>query len=696
MADPATKKTAQKPSRSEKIRNIGIAAHIDAGKTTLSERILFYSGRIRALHEVHEGLATMDYLPQEQERGITITSAVTSIPWKGYELHLIDTPGHVDFTVEVERSLRVLDGMIAVFDGVEGVEPQSETVWSQADRYKVPRLAFINKLDRVGADFVRSVESIHQKLGAKPIPVQLPVGLEDKFRGVLDLIDLKLLTFAESDQGSTVDAKEIPAELAGEAQAGRERLIELLADVDDAVAEAFLEGKELSADELRAGLRRVTLSNRAVPTLCGSALKNKGVQPLLDAVVAYLPSPLDVPPIAGTHPKTGEELSRPPEPAAPFCALAFKVQRFEGRKLTLFRIYSGKIREGDDVYNPRLKKREKISRMFSLHAQQRDKKESAEAGEIVAAMGLKETTTGDTICSEGAPIVLESIAFREPVISFAVEPESQRDEEKLLESLGAACEEDPTLKLKRDPDTGQILLAGMGELHLEVVLDRITRDSDLKVRAGRPQVVLRETVTRTARGHGLFERQIEDEMLYAEVEVEVAPRGRNEGVTHEQALPPASGPQDSGWVPQSLARAAFEGIKEASGAGAMGYPLVDTAVRLVGVRYREKETTVPAVRSAAAEALHKALRDAAPSLLEPIVEVSVTTPEESFGEVLGDLNARRGQIFDVKDAPAKKEVIARLPLRRLFGYSTALRSLTQGRGNFMMKVVGFDLSEGSE
>jgi elongation factor G len=668
----------------ERVRNIGIVAHIDAGKTTVTERFLFYSGKIHKIGEVHEGDTQMDWMPQERERGITITAATTMFNWRNHELHLIDTPGHVDFTIEVERSLRVLDGAVVVFSAVDGVEPQSETVWHQADKFKVPRIAFINKMDRVGADFPAVVEQIAKRLGARPAPVQLPIGAEDKHVGVVDLVTMRAHTFSGEETDAPHEG-DIPAWLAADAAAARERLIETVADVDDVIAERFLEGGPVAADDLRAALRRGCIGVKLVPVLAGAALRNKGVQPLLDAVVDYLPSPIDLPPVEGTDPKNPDKkLSRPPEDKAPLAALAFKIAMDEGRKVVYLRVFSGTVRPGDDVWNARAGAVEKVARLFQVHADKRERIDKAGAGMIVAAMGLKQATTGDTLSAPSAPIVFERIESYEPVIAMAIEPETLSDKEKLDFGLQKMVEEDPTFRVHEDPETGQTIIRGMGELHLEVIVDRLVREYNVKARAGKPQVVFRETITRAAEADGRFERALEDEAIYGKVRVRVAPRARHGGMRYAHRLPELPP------VAPHLVDAAMAGVREASQSGPGGYPMEDIEVTVLGVETREGAAPEVGTKIAASNGFRAACAEAGPALLEPIMHVEVVVPEDFLGPAIGDLNQRRGRIEDVGARGDKRVVQAKVPLQRMFGYSTALRSLSQGRATFTMQFAEYD------
>ena len=672
----------------DRVRNIGIVAHIDAGKTTVSERFLFYAGKIHRHGEVHDGRAQMDWMEQERERGITITAAATSFDWGKHELHLIDTPGHVDFTIEVERSLRVLDGAIVVFCAVGGVEPQSETVWHQADKFAVPRLAFVNKMDRVGASFADVVAEIRDRLRAKPVCLQLPIGAEDAFEGAIDLLTMRRLTFS-GDITEAPEVSEIPAELRSDAEAAREALVEAVADVDDAIAEKFLEGEEVSESELRAAIRRGALANEIVPVLCGSALRNKGLHTLLDAVVDFLPSPIDVPPVCGVDPRDPEKrLDRHPKPSEPLSALAFKVAMDEGRKVVFLRVFSGSVAPGDEILNVRAGKKEKVSRLFHVHANRRQRIDRASAGMIVAAAGLKLATTGDTMAAPDAPILLERIDTYEPVISVAVEPETNAERERLEFALGKMVEEDPTFRVRDDEETGQTIVSGMGELHLEIIADRLTREYGVKAHVGKPQVVYRETIRAGAEGSAVFERELKEEILRGEASCRVSPAPRGAGITVRSDIdvePP---------IPEAIHDAAMQGLSDAAQAGPDGYPLQDLEVVLTRIAYGEQAQPAVAVRAAASEAFRRAVSGASPIRLEPIMAVQVTAPEEHIGSIIGDLNQRRGHIEDVGARGPKSVVSAQVPLRNMFGYSTELRSITQGRANFAMQFKAYDTLEG--
>ncbi len=670
------------------VRNIGIVAHIDAGKTTVTERFLFYSGKIHKIGEVHEGETQMDWMPQERERGITITAAATTMAWKGHEIHLIDTPGHVDFTIEVERSLRVLDGAVVVFSAVDGVEPQSETVWHQADKFKVPRLCFVNKMDRVGADFEAVVADIRKRLGANPALVQLPLGAEDKFEGAIDLVHLRAVRFTGNEEDGPEEG-DVPAELADAARAGREHLIETVADQDDALAEKFLSGDAVSDDELKAALRRACIASKLVPVLCGTALRNKGLQPLLDAVTDYLPSPLDVPPITGHHPKTNELETRTADNKTPLAALAFKVQMVEGRKVIYARIYSGEIRAGEDVWNPRLGKAEKVARLFEVHANKRERIDRAGTGAICAIAGLKDSATGDTLCSDKAPIMLERIDTYEPVISVAIEPENTTEKEKMETALSKLADEDPTFRAFEDKETGQTIISGMGELHLDVIVKRMISEYNVSARVGKPQVVFRETISKTAEREASFERQLEDKVVMGNATVRLTPLPRGTGRTFGNLVPPPQ-PGMPVLVPPALVEAALVGLRDAVGSGPIGgYPMEDLDVTLVKIEPRVGSTEI-GTKIAASEAFRNACKDGAPKLLEPIMQVEVVVPEEFTGPVIGDLNARRAQIEDVGVRADKRVIAAKVALRQMFGYSTDVRSLSQGRAMFSMQFAKYD------
>jgi elongation factor G len=666
------------------VRNLGVVAHIDAGKTTVSERFLFHSGKIHKVGEVHDGETEMDWMEQERERGITITAAATTFEWKKHEIHLIDTPGHVDFTIEVERSLRVLDGAVVVFCGVAGVQPQSETVWHQADKFKVPRLAFINKLDRIGASFPAVVADIRERLGANAVPIQLPIGSEDAFSGAIDLVRMKAIMFT-GDVTDTPDVVDIPGELAGVAADARDSLIQALADLDDAIAVKYLEGQELTVAELDAAIRKATMAVKMVPVLGGTALRNKGIHPLLDAVIAYLPSPADVPPVAGVDPRnTDEKLTRAPKNNEPFAALAFKIAMDEGRKVVFLRVFSGTLEAGAEILNVRTNRKEKVARLFRVHANKRERLDKAIAGEIVAAAGLKDATTGDTVCDPKAPILLERIDTYEPVISQAIEAENAAAKERMDFALAKMTEEDPTFRVKDDPDTGQTLISGMGELHLEIIVDRMKREYGVLARAGKPQVVYRETVLGEGEGHAVFERDLKEQAIYGEATCKVRGRPRGSGMNFQRALPAGA------LLPDNIVAAAMQGLKDAASSGPDGYPLEDVEVTLLGVALRDGANGEIGSRAAAAEAFRRAVQAAHPSRLEPIMTVEVTVDDEFLGAVIGDLNQRRGQVQDVGARGAKRLVTALVPLRNMFGYSTRLRSLTEGRATFSMLFHAYD------
>jgi elongation factor G len=697
MSDPgpSPEAKAKKPSKLTRVRNIGICAHIDAGKTTVSERFLYYAGRIHKIGEVHDGEAQMDWMPQERERGITITAAATTLEWRGHDVHLIDTPGHVDFTIEVERSLRVLDGAVVVFCGVSGVEPQSETVWHQADNFHVPRLAFINKMDRPGADFQAVVDEIRERLAAHPVPVQLPIGAEDQFAGVVDLIRERAIYFSGAEDDPPREDS-VPAAMANAVAAAREKLIEAAADFDDNIATAYLEGKPIEAAALVAALRKGTIRCGIVPVLAGSALRNKGVQPLLDAVCDFLPAPTEMPPIQGTDPTSGQPTTRPPEDSAPFCALAFKVAMDEGRKTVFLRIYSGVLRPGDEVQNARTRRNEKVARLFSVHANRRERIERAGAGSIVVAMGLKDAGTGDTIYVPKAPILLGRIDAHEPVIARAIEPKTQAEKEKLDFGLTKLADEDPTFRFGEDPETGQTIIRGMGELHLDIMADRLRREYGVEATVGRPQVVHRETLAGTAEAEARFERQVDDETLFGQARVRVAARPRGSGNVVKLAIVPPEqvpGAPRIPETPRAILEAALEGATEAMRSGPEGYPFEDIEVVVTGIEYRPDASTPAGQRAAVGEALRQASREAGTRLLEPIMKVEVTAPEANVGDVLGDLNARHARIEDVGVRGNQRLVVAKVPLRRMFGYSTDLRSATQGRANYTMQFESFDAWE---
>jgi elongation factor G len=682
--DKRSREAAERLRPLARLRNFGIAAHIDAGKTTVSERILFYAGRVHRMGEVHDGNTTMDWMIQEKERGITITSAATTCFWRDHQLNLIDTPGHVDFTVEVERSMRVLDGAVAVFCAVGGVQPQSETVWRQADRYHVPRLAFINKMDRSGADFKGVLAQIREKLGAVAVPLQLPIGQEDRFEGIVDLLEMKALHFV-GESGRTVDAAAIPAGMAAEAEQARAEMVERIAELDEEVLKAYLESPEVPAALLRAGIRRAVIANALVPVLCGSALKNKGIQPLLDAVVDFLPCPLDVGAVTGTHPKTGEAVTREADDMGPLAALAFKLATDPFGRLVFVRVYSGQLKKGAAVFNPRTKKRERVGKLVRLHADSREETETLYAGEIGAAIGLKDTVTGDTLCAEHLPVVLERILFPEPVIAMAIEPKSTADRDKLVDTLQTLAAEDPTCRISMNEETGQTLLSGMGELHLEILLDRMLREFKVQANAGKPMVAYRETVTAAGRGESTFDREIGGQAHFARVVVEVEPAGRGTGSSVAFRVS-----QDR--IPEIFRASLREGVQDVLVTGMLaGYPLTDVCVNVVDGAFNELSSTEVAFRTAAAMAAREGIQAARPVLLEPIMKVDVLTPAESMGEVLGDLNARRGRVKELTAKGPLQMVHAVAPLAELFGYATAIRSLSRGRASYTMEPHSFDV-----
>jgi len=668
----------------ERIRNIGIVAHIDAGKTTTTERILFYTGRVHRLGEVDEGSATMDWMVQERERGITITSAATTCFWRDHRINIIDTPGHVDFTIEVERSLRVLDGAVVILSAVEGVQPQSETVWRQADRYRVPRILYVNKMDRVGADFLRVVDMVRERLGAPAVPVQLPVGSEESFQGVVDLVRMKSILYLD-DLGTRSSETAIPPEIQDLVDAYRERLLEAAAECDDAVMLRYLEGQPVPEADLRRAIRKGTLSGRLVPVLAGSSFRNKGVQPLLDAVVDYLPSPLDIGAVRGTNPRTGEVEERPVDEQAPFCALAFKIMTdpYVG-KLTYFRVYSGTLRAGSYVFNATRGVRERVSRILLMHANHREDIPEATAGNVVAAVGLRETTTGDTLCDEAAPLVLEPIQFPEPVISVAVEPKTKADSDKLTAALAKLAEEDPSFRVRFDPETGQTLIAGMGELHLEIITDRLVREFKVEAHVGRPQVAYKETIRQPARGEGRFIRQTGGRGQYGHAVVEIEPLPRGSGFEFVDRI-------TGGGIPREFIKPVEDGVREAMESGILaGYPVVDVRVTLVDGSYHEVDSSELAFKIAGSLAFKDAARKAKPVLLEPVMKVEVTTPEAYMGDVLADLNARRGRIQAMEQRQGLRVITALVPLAEMFGYATDLRSRTQGRAVYTMEFSHYE------
>jgi len=676
---------AQKTKLS-RTRNIGIVAHIDAGKTTVTERILFYTGKSYKMGEVHDGAAVMDWMPQEQERGITITSAVTTCNWGNHEIHIIDTPGHVDFTIEVERCLRVLDGAVVVFCAVGGVEPQSETVWHQADKYAVPKIAFINKMDRVGADFFGAVAMMRKRFNSLPLPIQIPLGKEEGFSGVVDLIGQKLITWDESSRGLSLQYSDVPRDFFSQANEHREKMVERLAEVDDDLAEKYLRGMDISDGEIKASIRQATLSLKVVPVMCGAALRNKGIQPILDGVVDFLPSPQDAPPVKGINPLTKLEETRQSSDKEPLTALAFKIMQDEGRKLTYLRIYSGQVKAGADLYNASKGKNEKVARLLKMHANKRERIEQAGAGEIVAVLGLKETTTGDTLCDEAHPILLEPIEFYEPVISQAIEAKTPADQEKLLPALAKLMEEDPTLKMNYNDETAQTVISGMGELHLDIIIDRLNREFNAHVNVGKPRVVYRETIQKQAEVEGIFEKEVGDKKHFGHVRLKIAPAERGTGNEILWKMGEAATT-----LPEEFQSAIEEGIQEAVQSGVLGgYPAVDMKITITGASFREGESSPMAYKIASSTAIKDACLQASPVLLEPIMLVDIIAPAEFMGEVIGDINARRGEIQAVSPKGATSEITAKVPLKALFGYSTDLRSVTQGRAVFTMQFSAYD------
>ena len=669
----------------EKTRNIGIMAHIDAGKTTTTERILYYTGINYKIGEVHEGTATMDWMVQEQERGITITSAATTCHWRDHRVNIIDTPGHVDFTIEVERSLRVLDGAVAVFCSVGGVEPQTETVWRQADKYAVPRLAFVNKMDRLGADFFRVVKMIEDRLGARPAVMQLPIGAEDKFTGIVDLVTMKAVVWEDESLGAKFHEEPIPEALLAQAEQYREKLVEAAADCDEAIMVKYLDGKDISEAELRKAIRAGTLSLKIVPILCGSAFRNKGVQPMLDAVVDYLPSPIDIPPVRGVEPGTTKTAERPAKDDAPFSALAFKIMTdpFVGT-LTFFRVYSGTLTSGSSVYNSTKSKRERIGRLLKMHANKREEIKEVYAGDIAAAVGLKTATTGDTLCDEDKPVVLESIDFPDPVISIAIEPKSKADQERLGLSLQKLATEDPSFKVRTDEETGQTIISGMGELHLEIIVDRLLREFNVGANVGKPQVAYKETIRKKVEQQGRFVRQTGGRGQYGDVWITLEPQETGAGFEFVDAI-------KGGSIPREYIPAVEKGVKEATENGALaGYPVVDVKVTLFDGSYHDVDSSEIAFKIAGSMAFKQAARKANPVLLEPIMSVEVVVPEEFMGDVIGDISSRRGKVLGMDTRPAAQAIDARVPLAQMFGYATDLRSMTQGRATYTMQFSHYE------
>ncbi len=669
----------------EKTRNIGIMAHIDAGKTTTTERILYYTGVTYKIGEVHEGTAVMDWMPQEQERGITITSAATTCSWKDYRINIIDTPGHVDFTIEVERSLRVLDGAVAVFDAVAGVEPQSETVWRQANKYGVPRIAFMNKMDRVGADFFMSVESMVEKLGANPVAVQIPIGKEDRFRGSIDLVTMRAFYFDDETLGAKYVEADIPEELIVQAKEYREKLLEAIADIDEIIMEKYLSGQEISPEEIKSALRRGTVEMKITPVLCGSAFKNKGVQLLLDAIVDYLPSPLDIPPIKGINPLDGSEVVRLASDEQPFSALAFKIMTdpFVGQ-LTFIRVYSGILSAGSYVYNSTKDVKERIGRLLKMHANKREDIKEVRAGDIAAVVGLKNTLTGDTLCDENNPVILESMEFPEPVISVAIEPKTKADQEKLSMALGKLAQEDPSFRVSFNEETGQTIISGMGELHLEIIVDRLTREFKVGANVGKPQVAYKETIKGVSKVEGKFVRQSGGRGQYGHVWIEMEPLERGKGFEFVNKIV-------GGIIPKEYIPAVEKGIREAMDGGVLaGYPVVDVKVVLFDGSYHEVDSSEMAFKIAGSMAFKEGAKKANLVLLEPIMSVEVVTPEEYMGDVIGDLNSRRGKVMSMEKRGNSQAIKAMVPLSEMFGYATDLRSKTQGRATYTMQFSHYE------
>ncbi len=669
----------------EKTRNIGIMAHIDAGKTTTTERILYYTGINYKIGEVHEGTATMDWMVQEQERGITITSAATTCLWRDHRVNIIDTPGHVDFTIEVERSLRVLDGAVAVFCSVGGVEPQTETVWRQADKYGVPRIAFVNKMDRLGADFFRVVKMIEDRLGARPVALQLPIGSEEKFAGIIDLVQMKAVIWEDDSLGAKFRVEAIPESMIAEARQYHDKLLEAVADSDESIMEKYLEGKEIGESELRRAIRNAALAIKIVPVLCGSAFRNKGVQPLLDAVVDYLPSPLDIPPVKGINPNSQAVVERPARDDAPFSALAFKIMTdpFVGT-LSFFRVYSGSLTSGAAIYNSTKSKRERIGRLLKMHANKREEIKEVYAGDIAAAVGLRTATTGDTLCDENHPIVLESIDFPDPVISIAIEPKSKADQERLGLSLQKLATEDPSFRVRTDEETGQTIISGMGELHLEIIVDRLLREFNVGANVGKPQVAYKETIRKAVEQQGRFIRQTGGRGQYGDVWIKLEPLAKGSGFEFVDAI-------RGGSIPREYISAVEKGAREATENGALaGYPMVDVKVTLFDGSYHDVDSSEIAFKIAGSMALKAAARKANPVLLEPIMAVEVVVPEDFMGDVIGDISSRRGKVLGMDTRPAAQAIDARVPLAEMFGYATDLRSMTQGRATYTMQFSHYE------
>jgi len=666
------------------IRNIGIIAHIDAGKTTVTERILYYTGRSHKIGEVHDGEAVMDWMADEQERGITITSAVTTCQWRSNKIQIIDTPGHVDFTIEVERSLRILDGAVGVFCAVGGVEPQSETVWHQADKYNVPKIAFINKMDRIGADFFRTLEMMRDRLDASPLIMQLPVGAEDNFAGVIDLIDMQQIVWDPDSLGENYQTVDIPRDYQEKAVAYREKLIEKLAEIDDDLMEVYLAEEPIDRQMLMDAVRKATIALELIPVFCGSALKNKGIQPLIDAIVDFLPAPTDIPPMEGLHPDTGAVIECPVRDNVPLAALIFKVSMMEGRKLSFVRIYSGTMKAGSEIFNPARNKKEKLSRILLMHADKRERVNTAGAGSIVGIVGLKESSTGETLCDAKHPLLLETMEFYEPVISMAVEPKTHADQEKLDQVLEKFIAEDPTLKVRLDEDTGQTILSGMGELHLEIIISRMLREFKTSVNVGKPQVVYRETIAKKIEVSSVFDREVAGKHHFGEVKLRLVPKPRGTGNTFTSRITEEI-------IPEQFIPAIEKGVFESLASGAlMGYPVVDVGAVLIGGSYKESLGTELAFTVSASMACKEALAAGEPFLLDPIMAVEILVPESFMGEVIGDLNSRNGKIESINPQRRIQSIKAVVPLARMFGYSTSLRSATQGRGTFTMQFSHFD------
>mgnify|MGYP001595087784 CR=1 FL=1 len=668
----------------EKTRNIGIMAHIDAGKTTTTERILFYTGRVHKIGEVHDGAATMDWMVQEQERGITITSAATTCQWLNHRINIIDTPGHVDFTVEVERSLRVLDGSVAVFCAKGGVEPQSETVWRQADKYGVPRMAYVNKMDTIGADFYRVEDMMRTRLGANPVPIQLPIGAEDTFKGVVDLVEMKAIVYTD-DLGKVSEATEIPEDMQDVVEEYRQKLLDAVAESDDALMEKYLEGEELTLEEIQQGIRKATIACKMTPMLCGSSYKNKGVQPLLDAVVAYMPAPTDIPAIRGVNPDTGEEDERAADDSLPFSALAFKIMAdpYVG-KLAFFRVYSGNLGSGSYVFNSTKGKKERIGRILQMHANHREEIDTVYTGDIAAAVGLKDTTTGDTLCDEKKPIILESMVFPDPVIHIAVEPKTKADQDKMGAALARLAEEDPTFRMRTDHETGQTIISGMGELHLEIIVDRMLREFKVECNVGKPQVAYRETIKKQVKAEGKFVRQSGGRGQYGHCWLELIPQEPGTGFSFESKVV-------GGAIPKEYISPIEAGVKEAMESGVLaGYQMVDIKVVVYDGSYHDVDSSEMAFKIAGSMGFKAGAAKASPVILEPYMKVEVIVPEEYMGDVIGDLNSRRGRIEGMEARAGSQSIKSFVPLAEMFGYATDLRSKTQGRGNYSMEFDHYE------